>query len=45
MACGCRGARSTFEVRLSDGTVKEVTSESEARTLVRISGGSYSKKT
>ena len=45
--CNCNknknGTPATFVVRMANGTTKEVASEAEARSLVRINGGSYRK--
>jgi hypothetical protein len=46
--CGCNknknGQPAVFVVQTGSGQTKEVRSEQEARALVRINGGSYSKK-
>jgi hypothetical protein len=46
--CSCNkgknGQPATFVVRTGSGETKEVTSEQEARALVRVNGGSYSRK-
>lgn len=42
--CGCKGAAQTFVVTMNNGQTRETKSEQEARTLVRINGGSYTKK-
>lgn len=47
--CSCRGKNkdgspTQFVVRTGAGETKTVNSEQEARAMVRISGGSYSKK-
>lgn len=46
--CACNkgknGQAAVFVVRTGDGQTKEVSSEAEARSMVRISGGSYTKK-
>lgn len=41
--CGCNKAKgiTAFKVTKSDGTSVEVKSEQEARSIVRINGGSY----
>lgn len=46
--CSCRdknkdGSAASFTVRTADGQTQTVRSEQEARALVRINGGSYSK--
>lgn len=42
--CGCNSGKTTqFTVRTADGETKTVKSEQEARTLVRMHGGSYTK--
>lgn len=44
--CGCNsGSKKSFEfkVMLGDGSSKRVQSEQEARSLVKINGGSYTK--
>lgn len=45
--CSCNknkdGSPSSFTVRTANGETQVVRSEQEARALVRISGGSYSK--
>lgn len=45
--CSCNknkdGGQATFTVRTADGQTKVVRSEQEARSIVRISGGSYAK--
>jgi hypothetical protein len=40
----CNKAKTQFSVTMDDGTTKVVASEQEARTLVRIKGGSYTPK-
>lgn len=43
--CACnKGKAEQFVVNMDNGQTKTVASEQEARTLVRINGGSYSKK-
>lgn len=46
--CGCNknkdGKMTQFVVQTSKGETKTVNSEQEARAIVRISGGSYTKK-
>lgn len=46
--CSCNknkdGKAAVFVVRTGDGTTKEVASEQEARAMVRIGGGSYTRK-
>lgn len=46
--CSCNkgknGQAAVFVVRTGDGQTKEVASEAEARSMVRIAGGSYTKK-
>jgi hypothetical protein len=41
--CGCNKARgiTAFKVIKADGTSQEVKTEQEARSIVRINGGSY----
>lgn len=45
--CACNkgkdGSQTSFTVRTADGKTQTVRSEQEARALVRIQGGSYSK--
>lgn len=41
--CNCNKATEQFTVVMDNGQTKTVKSEQEARTLVRINGGSYSK--
>jgi len=41
--CNCNKAAEQFTVVMENGETKTVKSEQEARTLVRINGGSYSK--
>lgn len=44
--CNCGNKRAVeFVVMTADGKTKTVQSEQEARTLTRINGGSYQKKT
>ena len=44
LMCACnKKAGSEFTVRTADGQTKVVKSEQEARSMVRISGGSYDK--
>lgn len=47
--CSCNGknkdgSRVVFVVQTANGQTKEVASEQEARSITRISGGSYTKK-
>jgi hypothetical protein len=46
--CNCgkskAGVSSMFTVTQADGTKKDVASEQEARAIVRMSGGSYTRK-
>lgn len=43
--CACnKGKAEQFVVSMDNGETKTVSSEQEARTLVRIKGGSYTKK-
>ena len=43
--CACnKGKAEQFVVSMDNGQTKTVSSEQEARTLVRINGGSYTKK-
>ena len=41
--CSCNKSVESFTVVMDNGQTKTVKSEQEARTLVRINGGSYSK--
>lgn len=41
---GASAASTSFIVQTSNGEKREVRSEQEARAIVRVSGGSYSKK-
>lgn len=46
VVCSCNQGKSgpvEFTVKLGDGSTKIVKSEQEARTLVRMSGGSYTR--
>jgi hypothetical protein len=46
--CSCNknkdGSRAVFVVQTENGQTKTVASEQEARAIVRIAGGSYTKK-
>lgn len=46
--CSCNknknGQAAVFVVRTAAGEVKEVRSEAEAKSIVRLSGGSYTKQ-
>lgn len=45
--CNCgskKGVSSMFTVTSADGTKKDVSSEQEARAMVRMNGGSYTRK-
>lgn len=45
--CSCgktKGVSSMFTVKKADGSTQDVASEQEARAIVRMSGGSYTRK-